>query len=129
MSAATVGSQTVPVPTQVTQETNNTAGGVVRPVQHNKSYSGGRNRLDINSATTTTATASASNTVERVCVVSVTGGTMGQIDIYDNTSASGTKVYSNPTPTQGLVVTLNIPLFTGLTVVTAAATLVSVSYE
>ena len=63
--------------------------------------------------------------------ITVLGGTMGQIDVYDNTAGSGTKVIPTFTPPASFCATLtfNVPFSIGLTIVTGAATVVQVSYS
>lgn len=82
----------------------------------------------INTAATTTIKSSAGffNSM------TIWGGTAGAITVYDNTAGSGTAIV--PTFTPGSVsvsVTniLNVSFATGLTIVTAAATVISVSYR
>jgi len=124
MAFSTAGSQTVPVPINVTQETNVALSGNIRPSTYNKSHSGGRSYLSVVSASTQGTAA------ERACILSVTGGVMGAITIYDNVSAaSGTVIYGNPSPIAGLVVSLNIPVANGVTIVTAVATNCVLSFE
>lgn len=63
--------------------------------------------------------------------ITVLGGVMGQIDVYDNTAGSGTKVIPSFTPPAGAFATLrfDVPFSIGLTIVTAAATVLQVSYR
>jgi len=57
------------------------------------------------------------------------GGTMGNVTIYDNTAASGTVLWGPGTPTAGARIAENIEFAVGLTIVTAAATLLGGSYR
>lgn len=79
-------------------------------------------------AATTTVVKSAKG---RLRSITILGGTMGAIDVYDNTAASGTKLIPTFTPPAAYCGTLTfyIPFVVGLTIVTAAATLVQVSYD
>jgi len=59
--------------------------------------------------------------------ITVTGGTAGTIVVYDNTSASGTILASFSSTNALATYTFNVSFSIGLTVVTSAATLVTVS--
>ena len=59
----------------------------------------------------------------------VAGGTLGAVTVYDNTDASGTVLLPATTPVQGQVLLEGIRFSTGLTIVTAAATILTVSYR
>jgi hypothetical protein len=76
--------------------------------------------FNINSATTTVIKSGAGYIDE----IRVVGGTLGNITIYDNTAASGTVLMPAATPVSGAVLLKNVPFSTGLTIVTAAATVV-----
>ncbi len=80
----------------------------------------------INTATTTVVKA----TSGWLRSITILGGPMGKIDVYDNSAASGTKLIPTFTPPAGAfgTLTFNIPFGSGLTIVTAAATTVQVSY-
>lgn len=63
--------------------------------------------------------------------ITVQGGTMGLVTIYDSPTATGTVLLAL-TPaalTQGLVLLRDIVFNNGLTIVTAAATVITVSYR
>lgn len=79
------------------------------------------------STATTTVVKSGSGTL---CSITILGGTMGAITVYDNTAASGTIICPAFTPAANSMETLNFNCkFTnGLTIVTAAATVLQVSY-
>lgn len=57
------------------------------------------------------------------------GGTMGNVTIYDNTAASGTVLWGPGTPAAGARIAENIEFSVGLTIVTAAASLLGGSYR
>lgn len=59
----------------------------------------------------------------------VAGGVLGNVTVYDNTDASGTVLLPAVSPVQGQVLLENIRFSTGLTIVTAAATILTVSYR
>jgi len=59
--------------------------------------------------------------------ITVTGGTAGTIVVYDNTAASGTILASFSSTNALATYTFNVSFSIGLTVVTSAATLVTVS--
>lgn len=82
----------------------------------------------ITSATTTTVKASAGF----VHTISIVGGTLGAITVYDNSSASGTTILPTFMPTATLpapTIVLDVSFAVGLTIVTAAATILVVSYR
>ncbi len=81
----------------------------------------------INTATTTMVKSGPG----RLGYLNILGGTLGAITVYDNTVASGTLLLSQFTPTAGVPICLCLELAfsTGLTIVTAAATVVQVSYS
>lgn len=81
----------------------------------------------ISSATTTTVK-SGQGTLGTITIL---GGTMGAITVYDNTAASGTTICPAFTPAAGSMETLtfNCKFTLGLTIVTAAATVLQVSYQ
>lgn len=58
----------------------------------------------------------------------VTGGTTGTIDVYDNTTATGTKLASFDTTNAIAAYKFNCAFDTGCTIVTAAATKLSVMW-
>lgn len=59
----------------------------------------------------------------------IQGGTLGTVIIYDNTAASGTIIASFDTPTAQTTFTFNSTFATGLTVITSAATKLTVNYR
>jgi len=63
--------------------------------------------------------------------ITILGGTLGAITVYDNTAASGTEICPVFTPATGALVTLHFDtqFVTGLTIITAAATHLSVSWQ
>ncbi len=60
--------------------------------------------------------------------ITVTGGTAGTIIVYDNTAASGTILASFGSTNALATYTFEGEFDTGLTIVTSAATLLSVSF-
>lgn len=76
-------------------------------------------------ATTTTAKTGAGI----LHAITVEGGTAGTITVYDNTAASGTKLadFSSTNAIQTYI--FDVTFATGLTIVTSAATSLSVSYK
>lgn len=91
-------------------------------------YPFGHSYAAISTATTTTVKSGAGV----IRAIQVLGGTLGAITVYDNTAASGTLIAPTFTPTATLP---NVPILqdiafgTGLTIVTAAATIISVAYR
>lgn len=82
----------------------------------------------ISSATTTTIKSGAG----LVHTISILGGTLGAITVYDNTAGSGTTICPTFTPTAAVPcppIILDETFATGLTIVTAAATIINVSYR
>jgi hypothetical protein len=79
----------------------------------------------ITTATTTTVKSGA-GFLHRIVV---TGGTTGTIVIYDNTAASGTKIADFDTTNAIASYEFNVSYTTGLTIVTSAATKITVSYR
>jgi hypothetical protein len=82
----------------------------------------------INSATTTTVKSAAGF----LHTITIAGGTAGAITIYDNTAGSGTTIIPAFTPgsvSAPVTLTLDVAFSTGLTIVTAAATVISLSYR
>ena len=77
--------------------------------------------VNILTATTTTIKSAPGHINHLIAV----GGTMGNVTIYDNTTASGTVLFGPATPTAGGVIVADIEFSVGLTVVTAAATAIS----
>ena len=54
--------------------------------------------------------------------LTVNGGTMGSITIYDNSAGSGTEIAIIASPLAGMLLIYDYEFDTGLTIVTAAAT-------
>jgi len=61
--------------------------------------------------------------------IKVAGGTLGNVTIYDNTAASGTVILPAVTPVQGQELIVDIDVTLGCTIVTAAATILTISYD
>jgi hypothetical protein len=62
----------------------------------------------------------------------ILGGTAGNITVYDSTTASGNRILPTFNPTsisQPIAIPLSAKFSTGLTIVTAAATLITVTYR
>lgn len=79
----------------------------------------------INTATTTTVKSG----IGILHTITVAAGTLGAITVYDNTAGSGTTIMRTFTPTVAGTYILDVGFTTGLTIVTAAATVVTVSYR
>lgn len=85
----------------------------------------------ISTATTTVVDSAGPGQLHQLIVF---GGTLGAITVYDNTAASGTVIIPTFTPVAMTgsgpqVYTLDVSYTVGLTVVTAAATVVVVTYR
>ncbi len=80
--------------------------------------------INILTATTTVVKNQKGYLSHLICV----GGTLGNVTVYDNTSAAGTVIFGPATPVAGGLIVADIPFRTGLTIVTAAATALSGSY-
>jgi hypothetical protein len=81
------------------------------------------------SSATTTPIKSGAGLVHSINII---GGTLGAITVYDNTAGSGTAICPTFTPTATLpcpAILLDELFSTGLTIVTAAATIINVSYR
>lgn len=61
--------------------------------------------------------------------ITVEGGTAGTIIVYDNTAASGTIIASFASTNAIQTYIFDVAFVTGLTIITAAATQLSVSYK
>ena len=59
----------------------------------------------------------------------ILGGTLGAVTVYDNTAASGTVIAPTFTPGAAGALVFNCAFTTGLTIVTAAATSLTVLYR
>lgn len=84
----------------------------------------GESSVAITTSTTTSVKASAGVVGT---IINAGSATSGVITIYDNTAASGKTIWAG-TLTAGQVLPLGIPCGTGITVVTAAADTITVSY-
>lgn len=91
-------------------------------------YPFGHSYATITTATTTTIKSGAGV----IKSINILGGTLGAITVYDNTAGSGTTIFPTFTPSATLPcppITLEEAFTTGLTIVTAAATIINVSYR
>lgn len=79
----------------------------------------------ISTATTTTVKSGAGF----LHTITVNGGTAGTIIIYDNTAGSGTVIASFDSTNALNTYQFNVTFGTGLTIVTSAATKITVSYR
>jgi hypothetical protein len=61
--------------------------------------------------------------------IRVVGGTLGAVTVYDNTAGSGTIIVPTVTPTTAGILIEDVTFSTGLTIVTAAATIITVSFR
>jgi hypothetical protein len=78
---------------------------------------------------TTAATTVVKSGAGKVAYLNILGGTLGAITVYDNTAASGTVLVPTFTPTGTACLILEVTFSVGLTIVTAAATVLQVSYS
>jgi hypothetical protein len=126
MAQPSLDGQTVPVAGAITTPVLTGAANKT-PVTHNASNSGGRAYAAISTATTTLVLTGAG----RLCRIHVpgTGGTLGNVTVYDSLTATGTVLFGPTSPSAGQIIDLQIPVGTGITVVTAAATAAIVTYE
>ena len=83
-----------------------------------------RNNATVISTATTTVCKTGAGLLH---TITVTGGTAGTIVVYDNTAASGTILASFASTNALATYTFNVSFSVGLTVVTSAATLVTIS--
>lgn len=81
--------------------------------------------FNISSATTTTVKSGAGYVDEII----IAGGTLGNVTVYDNTAGSGTVLCPTVTPVSGAIILKHCTFATGLTIVTAAATVITGSYR
>lgn len=88
-------------------------------------WAGGNSYVVISTAATTTIK-SGSGVVRQVRVL---GGTLGNVTVYDNTAGSGTAIVPTVTPAGPTILAEDVGFVTGLTIVTAAATLILVTYR
>jgi hypothetical protein len=86
----------------------------------------GRNEYATISTGTTTTVKSGKGILHRIIV---TGGTTGTIVIYDNTAASGTKIADYDTTNALATFDFDVAFSTGLTIVTSAATKLTVIFR
>lgn len=78
------------------------------------------------STATTTLIKNGSGFIHQIRVI---GGTLGAITVYDSLTATGSQIVPTVTPTaQGLLIE-DVAFATGLTILTAAATIITVSYR
>ena len=61
--------------------------------------------------------------------IMVLGGTLGTVQVFDNTAASGTVLVPTITPAGPIVLLRDVVFNVGLTIVTGAATIIVVSYR
>jgi len=61
--------------------------------------------------------------------IRVLGGTLGDVSVFDDTTGTTNEIVPAVTPTAGMVLKKSCAFSTGLTIVTAAATIVVVSYR
>lgn len=81
--------------------------------------------FQISTATTTTVRTGSGVLNNLVCV----GGTLGNVTVYDNTAASGTVLCPTVTPVANGLLLAGVSFNTGLTIVTASATVLTGSYN
>lgn len=81
--------------------------------------------IAISTATTTVVKTGAGHLNSLRCV----GGTLGNVTVYANTAGSGTVLLPTVTPIAGGILLTDIDFATGLTVVTAAATILTGSFR
>ncbi len=86
--------------------------------------------------TSASYSAAGTNTIKTgsgfIQTLTILGGTLGAITVYDNTAGSGTAILPTFTPTAAVPcpsIDVYSTFSTGLTIVTAAATVVQVSYR
>ena len=75
---------------------------------------------------TTTLVRSGSGSIKKIVIG---GGAMGAITIYDALSAAGEAIWSKATIVSGDIYEIDCPISVGITVVTAAATYVTVVHN
>ena len=85
-----------------------------------------RNSYNTISTATTTAIKSASGFLH---TITITGGTAGTIIVYDNTAASGTQIANFDSTAEMKTYIFDVSFGTGLTIITSAATKLTVSYR
>jgi hypothetical protein len=90
-----------------------------------RAYDDDYNYAVIKTATTTTI----KNTAGYIKEIRVVGGTLGNVSAFDSLSGSGPELCPAVTPDKGQVLSGPKAFATGLTIVTAAATIVVVSYR
>lgn len=78
---------------------------------------------------TTATTVTAKTGSGALGTVTVQGGTAGTIKIYDNTAASGTLIADFDSTNALATYTFNVAFTVGLTIITSAATTLTVSYN
>lgn len=120
-------------PNQVTteQETDQIGRQLINPAPLNdlndsvQAFHDDYNVTNVTTDTTTTIKAEAG----RIGSIRVLGGTLGNVTVYDNTAGSGTVLVPTFTPDKGQILLQNCKFNVGLTIVTAAATIVSVKWR
>lgn len=105
---------------------NDTVGNDI-PSSYNEGNAGGWKFAHISTATTTLVLTGAGWL--RKIHVPGTGGTPGNITIYDALTATGNPIYGPTTPSAGQIIDIQRRVGTGITVVTAAATVCDVAYD
>lgn len=128
MALPTLDAQAVPVPISAPVNTPVLSGTTNKtPVNHNASNSGGRDRVYISTATSTLAL----NGAGRLCRLHVvgTGGTLGNVTIYDALTATGNPIFGPTSPSAGQIIDIQFPVGTGIYIVTAAATTLWATWE
>lgn len=88
-------------------------------------YPLGHNVTVISTAATTTIK-TGTGVIRHIRVI---GGTLGNVTAYDNTAGSGTLLVPTVTPAAGQILLEDAAFTTGLTIVTAAATLLAVTWR
>lgn len=81
---------------------------------------------------TTATTTNIASGVGTIGGIEILGGTLGAITVYDNTAGSGTVIAPTFTPTGTVPIApilKDISFSVGLTIVTAAATIITVKYN
>lgn len=104
--------------TQATKVTSRTDA----PVEAFPPKTGVTNITPITTATTTILSATSTS---GIAYLYVQGGTLGNVTVYDNGAASGTILVPTVTAFNGQTLLYMVPFYTGLTVVTAAATIIT----
>ncbi len=129
MSFLTVVSQQVPIPGSVLQKLYEDVSNIVRAATYNESYSGGRQYVVITGPATTLVSA----VPGRLCRIHVpgTGGTLGNLTVYDNSAGTGSGpiMYGPTTPSTSAIIDIQMPCANGITVVSGSPTTFIVTWE